>query len=72
MPVCGWKLPIISINWNVSFSVWSLVVLLPVGFPSAQRPWIQSAMRVLSIFYLASDLPDSIVLVRVMELKLFF
>ena len=72
MQVCGWKWPIIPISWNVPFTVRSLVVLLPVGFPSAGRPCIQSVMRVLSILYLAPDLPDSIGLVRVMELKLFF
>ena len=41
-------------------------------FPLRGRPCIQSVTRVLSILCLASDLPDSVGLVRVMELKLFF
>lgn len=61
----------LPMNWNISFIIWNLVVLLPTGFPSAGRPWIKSVMGVLSIFYLASELPDAIGLVRVMELKLF-
>lgn len=44
---------------------------LPTGLPSAGRPRIQSVMSVLSIFYLASELSDSIGLVRVIETKLF-
>ena len=71
MPVCGWKWPIIPISWNVLFTVRSLGASAR-RFPLRGRPCIQSVTRVLSILCLASDLPDSIGLVRVMELKLFF
>lgn len=71
MPMCLWKLLITPINTNTSFIFWIFVALLPTGFPSAGRPWIQSVMSVLSIFYLASELPDTIGFVRVMEPKLF-
>lgn len=47
------------------------VAVLPTALPSAGWPWVQAAMSALSIFYFASELPDTIGLVRVREPKLF-
>lgn len=60
------------ISRNISFIICISVAVLPTSVRPAGGPWgVQAVMSVLSIFYLAFELPDTIGLVGVMEPKLF-
>lgn len=65
------EMTVIPTNRDISFVICISVAVLPTVIPSAGWPWVQTVMSVLSIFYFASELPDTIGLVKVMEPKLF-